>query len=113
MSAVEQSYSVIYILFHILFHYGLSQDIEYSSLCYTVGPCCLSILYIANPKLPIHPPPTLPHFRAATSMFFMSVNLFLFHWPISLCCILDSTGKWFHMLFDFLFMTYFAQYDNF
>ena len=35
-----------YILFHILFHYGLSQDMEYSSLCYTVGPCCLSILYI-------------------------------------------------------------------
>ena len=23
---------------HILFHYGLSQDIEYSSLCSTVGP---------------------------------------------------------------------------
>ena len=27
----------IYIYFHILFHYSLSQDIEYSSLCYTVG----------------------------------------------------------------------------
>ena len=40
-------YVYIYILFHILFHYGLSQDIEYSSLCYTIGPCCLSILYIA------------------------------------------------------------------
>ena len=26
--------------FHINFHYYLSQDIEYSSLCYTVGPCC-------------------------------------------------------------------------
>ena len=35
-----------HILFYILFHYGLSQDIDYSSLCYTVGPCCLSILYI-------------------------------------------------------------------
>ena len=30
----------------ILFHYDLSQDIEYSFLCYTVGPYCLSILYI-------------------------------------------------------------------
>ena len=30
---------------HILCHYGLSQDIEYSSLCYTVRPCCLFILY--------------------------------------------------------------------
>ena len=28
------------------FHYGLSQDIEYSSLCQTVGSCCLSILHI-------------------------------------------------------------------
>ena len=36
----------IYILFHILFHYGSSQDINHSSLCYTVGLCCLSILHI-------------------------------------------------------------------
>ena len=35
-----------YFLFQILFHYRLSQDIEYSSLCYTGGPCCLSILYL-------------------------------------------------------------------
>ena len=27
--------------FPILFHYGLSQDIDYSSLCYTVRICCL------------------------------------------------------------------------
>ena len=27
------------ILFHILFHYDLSPDIEYCSLCYTVGSC--------------------------------------------------------------------------
>ena len=36
----------LHILFHILFHYSLSHDIEYSSLCYQVGPRCLSILYI-------------------------------------------------------------------
>ena len=35
----------IFILFQILFHYSLLQGIEYSSLCYTVGPCWLSILY--------------------------------------------------------------------
>ena len=29
-----------YILFYILFHYGVSQGIEYSFLCYTVAPCC-------------------------------------------------------------------------
>ena len=40
------SFTYIYIPFYILFHYGLSQDIEYSSLCHTVGPCCLSILHI-------------------------------------------------------------------
>ena len=28
------------------FHNGLSQDIEYSFLCCTVGPRCLSILYV-------------------------------------------------------------------
>ena len=33
-------------LFHILFHCGIIQDIKYSSPCCTVGPCCLSILYI-------------------------------------------------------------------
>ena len=32
----------IYILFQILFHYRLSQDIEYSSLSYTVCMCVLS-----------------------------------------------------------------------
>ena len=35
-----------YTFFHILFHYGLSRDIEYSSLRCTVGPYCLFILYI-------------------------------------------------------------------
>ena len=48
-SAVQQSDSVtlIYIVLHILSHYGLSQDIKYSSLYSTLlGPCCLSILYI-------------------------------------------------------------------
>ena len=38
------------------FHYSLSQDIECNSLCYTVGPYCLSILYtivcICWPQIP-------------------------------------------------------------
>ena len=42
----------------------LLQDIKYSSLRYTVGPHCLSVLYIvvciSNPKLITHPSPT-PH----------------------------------------------------
>ena len=31
---------MFFILFQILFHYGLLQDIADGSLCYTVGPCC-------------------------------------------------------------------------
>ena len=49
ISAIQQSDSVIHVytfFSKIIFHYGLSQNTEYSSLCYTVGPCCLSILYI-------------------------------------------------------------------
>ena len=46
-SAEQQSYSLYiygYIPFHILFHYDLLPDTEYSFLCYTAGLCCLSIL---------------------------------------------------------------------
>ena len=35
------TYIHIYIFFPIFFHYGLLWDIDYSSLCYTIGPCCL------------------------------------------------------------------------
>ena len=51
ISGVQQSDSIIhihiFILFQILFPYRLLQYIEHSSLCYTVGPCWLSILNIA------------------------------------------------------------------
>ena len=33
----------MYILFHVIFHYYLSQNIEYSFLCYTVGPLFIHI----------------------------------------------------------------------
>ena len=54
--------------FIFFFHYDLSQVTEYSSLCYTVGPCCLSILYITHlltpnsQSIPLHqsPPPWQP-----------------------------------------------------
>ena len=59
----------MYIYIHILFHYSLLQEIECSSLCCTVGPCCLSILYIIvgicysqipNPSLPTPSPSWQP-----------------------------------------------------
>ena len=40
------SYTHIDIHFYILFNYSFSWDAEYSFLCYTVGPCCSSILYL-------------------------------------------------------------------
>ena len=40
--APGKPYTCTYI--QILFHYRLLQDIKYNSLCFTVGPCCLSIL---------------------------------------------------------------------
>ena len=42
---VNQLCRSVYILFQSLFHYRLLQDVEYSCLSSTVGPCCLSILY--------------------------------------------------------------------
>ena len=59
----------------------LLQNIEQSSLFYTVGPCWLSILNIlmstSHPKLPNYPSPTL--FPLVTiNSFSKTVSLFLF-----------------------------------
>ena len=68
---------------HILFHYGLSQDIEYSPLCYIVDLIIYSIYNISSLHLLIpnsqsfpSPPPLPP---ATTILFSMSVSLFMFH----------------------------------
>ena len=56
----------IYVVFNSfkIFHYGLLHNFEYSSLCYKIGLCCLSILYVIvciclsqtpNPSLPCFP----------------------------------------------------------
>ena len=51
VSGVQENDLVIHIhvsiLFQVLFPFRLLQSIEQSSLCYTVGPCWLSILNIA------------------------------------------------------------------
>ena len=96
----------INILFHILFHDGLSQGVEYSSLCSTVivYPFVYSQFASANPKLPILPSLTCP--LGNPSLFSMSVSLFLFHREVHLCHISDSIDKWCHIVFVFLFLTY-------
>ena len=40
------SFTHIHSFINNLFHYGLSQETGYSSLCYTAGPCCLCILNV-------------------------------------------------------------------
>ena len=41
----------------------------------------------------------------ATNLFSISVSLSLFHRYVDLYCILDSTYKWYHIVFVFLFLT--------
>ena len=53
------------ILFWIIFHYRLLQDIEYSSMCYTVSTCLYLSIYICmhvyfNPQLLIYPSSPFP-----------------------------------------------------
>ena len=47
VSGVQQSDSVMHIRVSILFSFRLLPNSEQSSLCYTVGPCWLSVLRIA------------------------------------------------------------------
>ena len=62
-----------------------------------------------NLKLPVHPP-SMPRSLATTSLFSVSVSLFLFHRWVYLCHILDPTYKWYY-IFVFLFVTFFIQCD--
>ena len=40
-----QLHKYTYIVFEIIFHHKILQDIDYSSLCYTVDLCCLLHIY--------------------------------------------------------------------
>ena len=71
VSMVIQLYTHISIPFQILFYYRLLQSIGYSSLCCTVGPCCLSIS--VDFELLIYPPPPSP--LVTVSLLSTSVNL--------------------------------------
>ena len=103
----------LYIYFNVLFHCGLSKGTEYSFLSYTVGPCCLFLLYIKIPSIyrSLHllnlltpasnPPPT--HCPLATiSLFSICLILFLYQRYVRWCHILDSTYKCYGMVFVFL-----------
>ena len=75
VSGIQQNDSIIHIhvsiLFETLFPYGLLQNIEQSSLCYTVGSCWLSVLKRVvcdiHLKLTIYPSPQ--HFPFDNHLF--------------------------------------------
>ena len=60
-------------------------------------------LVSTNPKLPIYPHPAYP--LVTVKLFSMSVSLFLFHKQVYLYHFLESTYKWYHMVFVFLCLT--------
>ena len=85
-----------------------------SSLCYTVGPCCYSVLYIVvcicQSQLLSYAFSSSPLVSQVCFLYicdyFCFVNKFI-------CTIfLDSTCKPYHMIFVFLSLTYFTWYDN-
>ena len=88
-------YSLIYILFQILFPYRLLQNIEYSSLCYTVGPGWLYILCIiqycvyVNPRLLIYFSPLKPFRNAPSQTYWLKI------------CIWVRVPRWFESTLKF------------
>ena len=80
--------------FYISFHYGLSQDIKYSSLCYTVGPCFLldCVLFEDNSVWFVSLPPsfTFHSFLLPAS----SLPLFLSHFIAVLLVCLSIYHLW-------------------
>ena len=86
------THTCIYIFFfNILFYYHLSQNITYSSLCYTLRLCCLSIIKVIvcvyQPKLQSTTVILLPCWPQVCSLMPMSHVLFC-RW-VHLCHILD------------------------
>ena len=93
---VTESYIYMHSLLYIVFHHVLYQETGCISLCCTVD----LIAYLfqmqqfasINPKLPVHPTPSLLPLTT-TSLFSMSMSLFLFCRQVHLCHILDSRQK--------------------
>ena len=105
---MTQSYIHIHSLSYIIFHHGLSQETEYSSLCYTIGPHSLSILNVSlfftfNSTHPFFPIPTLYLWQPPIC----SMYLWDFFWGG-----LDSTYKRDYAIFVFLCLViYFTEHN--
>ena len=99
-------YSFLYIYIQIIFHYRLLQDIKHCSLCYTVTPCCLSILYysdvyLLNRILLIFPSPL--SLSPLVSFLFVSVYDLLID---SFVLFFISTHKWYPIILVFIWLLY-------
>ena len=94
----------------IVFPYRSLQDIEYSSLCYTVGPCWFSYVWYCvcvNPKLLIYLSPLFP-FGNHKFVFYIYGSISVLYISLFVSFFLDSTYERYHMIFVFNF----TQYDN-
>ena len=83
------------------------------SLCYTIYPCRLCILYVVictsespNPILSLHSSFALLVTTSLFSIVWICFFLLIF---TSLLYFLDSTYKWHHTVFVFLYPTYFTR----
>ena len=70
-------YQSVCISFQIIFHCILLQGIEYTSLCYTVSPCCLSILFFFFFNISL----------ATQDLSTSTQNLHFIMWDLLLLCI--------------------------
>ena len=99
ISALQQSGLVVHIytfFFHILFNYGLSQNIEHGCLCHMEGPWCLSFLnvivfisYKLSRFIPLLPPSPWQTQVCSLCLWVCFCFVDWFH----LCRILDSASK--------------------
>ena len=107
VSGVQQRDSVMHIrlsiLFQVLFPFRLLHYVEQSFLCYTAGPCWLSVLM--QHCVTVHPNSLTipsPHFSPLVIIisFSKSVSLFLFCKSVhSYHFLLDSLYYQYHMIF--------------
>ena len=99
------------VLFKIIFPSSLLHNIEQGSLCYTVGPCWLSILNIAMctsipNSLTVPSPQPLP---SGNQKFILCECVSVLKISSFVSFFLDSAYKWYHMIVDVLCRTYFTQ----
>ena len=106
ISAVQQNDSVIHWCVYILF------PLWFITGCWIQFPVLYSRELLSLFIHPIYefafanPSPCPPSPLATTSLFSKSVSLFMFCRYANLCHVLDSTYKWHHMVFVFLFLTW-------